>query len=1081
MRMLAILLFIATIAVDARASQTPLIGPAPDWVRPVELQTELANPENGSPIELLLVDQQVSLQAGERTVYMRSAIRLQTPQGLAAGNLSLPWRPDTDELTIHRLAIRRGSATIDVLASQTFTVLRRETNLESAMLDGVLTANIQPEGLEVGDIIELEVSTRTRDPVYAGQVEFTGAMWNGIPISRVHFRAQWPTSLPVRIGRTEGLPRLIRSERSGTTAIELTADNLQPITPPRDAPPRYSVGRYIDLSSFQDWADVSALLAPLYERAASIPAEGTLRTELDRIRAQSSDPIARVEAALALVQDRVRYVALAMGDGGLVPTDAATTWARRYGDCKAKTALLIALLHALEIEATPVAVHSFAGDGLNQRLPMISMFNHVIVRAVIGDRTYWLDGTRTGDRNLAMVPVHSFGWGLPLVESQAQLVRIMPAPLERPDEFMTVSVDASGGFSQPVPARIDLEIAGDSATEMAQILGTFSGERREQLLREYWRYRLRSIEPQSYTATVDPETGTVSLTVEGTTRMTWTNGRYRTSGTSFEDNPGLEREAGDDADAPFAVVHPFFTRNVHMITLPSDANGFRVEPANDVDTTIAGIEYKRRSTIDGNVVTVEATQRSVVSEFPASDAPAARTALRELSEQTVYVVLPAGYQPSQAELDAVQRATEGTAQDFLRRGNILLDSGRFPEAVAQFDRAIAIEPSNQWALASRGITHVWQNDFVKAEADLAAAAAINDRNPVIYRARGLMALQNGKFDDAVEAFTTAHDIDRANNFALEYRAQAYSGLGKHEQANADLSTVIDRQPSRADLYARRASALRRLGRNDEAIEQARMVVTANPDNANAHLIAAGIYDANSRQTDAMRELDLSLAQRGTVEGYLFRAEMRALDDAAGRRADIDQAIALEPNSVSALAMRAELEADAGNFDAAIAAWDSAIAAAPDSMALKVYRGVAYLRAGLNAEADRDLTAARGNGEQAFIFNNICWEKAKASIALDSALDDCNMALRLQPDSAAYLDSRGLVYLQMGRLEEAIADFDRALAISPQQAASLFGRAVAHARQGNLASARADMMAAEREAPNIRRRYAHYGIALPISE
>jgi transglutaminase-like putative cysteine protease len=81
-------------------------------------------------------------------------------------------------------------------------------------------------------------------------------------------------------------------------------------------------------------------MAPLYEKAAAIPAQGPLRSELERIQSLSPDPKVRTEAALALVQDRVRYVALEMGAGGYVPTDAETTWSRRYGDCKGKTALL---------------------------------------------------------------------------------------------------------------------------------------------------------------------------------------------------------------------------------------------------------------------------------------------------------------------------------------------------------------------------------------------------------------------------------------------------------------------------------------------------------------------------------------------------------------------------------------------------------------------------------------------------------------------------------------------------------------------------------------------------------------------
>lgn len=1081
MRMLLLLLSIVCFSAPASAGQSPLIEPVPEWVRPVQLPTQSTGSAGGSAIELLLIDQQVLLRPGERTIYFRSTIRLQTPQGLAAGNISIPWRPETDDLIVHRLAIRRGNEIIDVLASQTFTVLRRETNLESAMLDGVLTANIQPEGLEVGDIIDMEVSTIRRDPVFAGQVEFTGAAWNGVPIARAHFRAQWPTSLQVRLGGVEKFPRLNRSEQSGITTIEVSADDLQPVIPPAGAPARFSMGRFIDLSSFQSWSDIAALLTPHYERAAVIPAQGPLRVELDRIAAQSTDPVVRTEAALALVQNRVRYVALAMGDGGLVPTDATTTWSRRYGDCKAKTTLLVALLNALGVDAAPVAVNSFAGDGLTDRLPMISMFDHVIVRAVIDGRVYWLDGTRAGDRRLASLSVHPFGWGLPLVLNGAELTAIQPPTLDRPTEFMTVSVDASRGFSQPAPARVEMEITGDDATAIAQILDSVAGERRDQLLRDYWRARLRSIEPSSYSAAIDQDTGVVRLTVEGTTQMSWSDGRYRTSGTGFYDDPGLERDPGAGSDAPFAVAHPYFIRNVHRITLPSDATGFSFQPASDVETIIAGVEYRRRSTIESNVAIVDSSQRSVVSEFPASEAPAARTALQDLSSQTVYLVQPPGYRPSQEELTSVQQSTEGTARDFLSRGNILLDNRRYPEAIAQFDRAIAAEPRNESALASRGITYVWQGDLVRAQADLDAAAVINDRNPVIFRARGLMALQKEDYRAAVDAFTTAHQFDRDDTFALYHRSLALAELGDTERALADVSAVIDRQPTRLDLYANRAGLLNSAGKREDAVDQARIILVANPNSADAHMIAGGIYDAFGRRTDALREFGLAMAQRADVSGFLSRAHARAPDDVAGRRSDIDAAIGLDPASVPALAALAALEEELGNHDAAIAAWDSVVATTPERDTFKVRRGMAYLRAGRNAEAERDFAAARGDGQQASIFNTMCWEKAKAGIALESAVEDCTTALRLDPDSSAYLDSRGLANLRLGRLDAAVADFDRALVISPHLPASLFGRAVARALQGNAAGSRADLEAAERELPDIRRRYARYGVTLPDSD
>ncbi|MEK7413336.1 MAG: tetratricopeptide repeat protein, partial [Planctomycetota bacterium] len=69
--------------------------------------------------------------------------------------------------------------------------------------------------------------------------------------------------------------------------------------------------------------------------------------------------------------------------------------------------------------------------------------------------------------------------------------------------------------------------------------------------------------------------------------------------------------------------------------------------------------------------------------------------------------------------------------------------------------------------------------------------------------------------------------------------------------------------------------------------------------------------------------------------------------------------------------------------------------------------------------------------------------------------------------ARYLDSRGLVLLQLGRLDDAIADYDRALTKSPNIPSSLFGRAVAWARKGDRAKSESDAAAATKIDPDVR--------------
>jgi tetratricopeptide (TPR) repeat protein len=54
----------------------------------------------------------------------------------------------------------------------------------------------------------------------------------------------------------------------------------------------------------------------------------------------------------------------------------------------------------------------------------------------------------------------------------------------------------------------------------------------------------------------------------------------------------------------------------------------------------------------------------------------------------------------------------------------------------------------------------------------------------------------------------------------------------------------------------------------------------------------------------------------------------------------------------------------------------------------------------------------------------------------------NEALRLKPDVAATLDSRGLTYLKMGQWDSAIDDYSSALRFDPKLASSLYGRGLA---------------------------------------
>src|SRR4051794_15623096 len=106
MRRLSLWLGSAAFLVPTGASAADQLkfGKAPAWVVPLAIPAaDSKSPD--APAAILLSDQQIRFEPGKTTTYSEVAMKLQTPEGLAAGNISLPWNPAADTITVNKLQI----------------------------------------------------------------------------------------------------------------------------------------------------------------------------------------------------------------------------------------------------------------------------------------------------------------------------------------------------------------------------------------------------------------------------------------------------------------------------------------------------------------------------------------------------------------------------------------------------------------------------------------------------------------------------------------------------------------------------------------------------------------------------------------------------------------------------------------------------------------------------------------------------------------------------------------------------------------------------------------------------------------
>jgi TonB family protein len=417
-----------------------------------------------------------------------------------------------------------------------------------------------------------------------------------------------------------------------------------------------------------------------------------------------------------------------------------------------------------------------------------------------------------------------------------------------------------------------------------------------------------------------------------------------------------------------------------------------------------------------------------------------------------------------------------TAGGYITRGNNRLDNGEYDLAIADFDKALEIDPTAAMALADRGMANIWKRNLELARKDLDAAYALNPRNPVVFRGRGVLALYADDLAEAIEAFAISLEIEPHSIFALQHQAEAYLRAGEPVKALADYAEAIQFKPGSSFSYAMRAAIFRSQGRLDLSAKEAEALLAANAGDAGANVAAGAIDAASGKDVEAMRAFDRAVEISPDESTHLSRAAYRHRTDLAGERADIDAAVKLNPHSVQASIRIARMQSAAGDYAGALDAIGGAMAGQTDNYALLTARGIVYAKSGQAAPAELDFAAARKLATGAVALNNICWAKATAGVALDTALAECDASVAEAPYDSAVHDSRGFVFLRLGRNGEAIASYDAALKIRPLSAASLYGRGLAKRRQGKLDEANTDIRAALLGDAHVAETFAEFGIA-----
>lgn len=426
--------------------------------------------------------------------------------------------------------------------------------------------------LQPGDVIEFEY---TISPVgdhnpygryFAQIVGFSGALASDLQ----RYVLRVPSSISITSAEHLLAPAQVRQD-DGNSVLIWEKKNAPALVREERSPSLSEQGAYVHVSSFASWDDLGSWYADL------VRPQFKLNDQLEAVAAQMiarhPNALDRVAAIYDLVLQNTRYVALEFGVYGFKPYPVTQTYSRKFGDCKDKASLMVALLRAAGIDADLALVRT---QSLGEILPIpasASIFDHAIVYVPGFD--LWLDGTADFSR-LRELPVEDQGVMALTIDADGHATLRRTPRSSSGDNYSRRTIHATISDQGAISFTGATYVRGEDAPELRRKLDPQSAKL------DYVRDRLAQVLPAVEVQKVDlPENApdAVSLTFSGdlpafrgnrivSLPSSWMARNYLATLTS-----GNSRSQDLLLDAPWTTEEEVgieIPRGAHVISVPQD-------------------------------------------------------------------------------------------------------------------------------------------------------------------------------------------------------------------------------------------------------------------------------------------------------------------------------------------------------------------------------------------------------------------------------------------------------------------------------------------------------------------------------
>ena len=356
-------------------------------------------------------------------------------------------------------------------------------------------------------------------------------------------------------------------------------------------------------------------------------------------------------------------------------------------------------------------------------------------------------------------------------------------------------------------------------------------------------------------------------------------------------------------------------------------------------------------------------------------------------------------------------------------GRISLEAGNAEQAVASFDRAMAVSPSFEPAYLAQASLHESRQEKEKA----------------------IAVLQK-----------YLHQVNPRNKDIRQHLIQLYMTTKDYAGGLAELEKILEDDPTDLDAQLRIALIYGEKKEFPQAIDRLTAILKLRPGELKVRDYLGYLYEETKEVEKAVETYQLNIQQDPKFTdshihlGVLQYRQKKFLDAIA----HLGEAVRLapkqpEPHIVLGLAY---LQSD--QFEKASSAFEEGIRHNPKSADLHFNLGTAYDKLNRFDDVVRAMEAALAlDPHHADALNYLGYSYAERGIKIDLALSLTRRAVALKPENGYYVDSLGWAFYKSGHLAEALTEIKRAVSLVGDDPVIYEHLGEIYVKQQNLSAAR----------------------------